>query len=293
MPRPLLRKDPNMIYFKLMDNLGNWLFRYAAALSTGLPVRGYLCNPDKKESFEYFGAFFKDLETVDKLPDGIRTYSQPDFSYSPFPDEIREGDWMLNGYFQSARYFNEALVRKTLVPPPDVVEKLTARYGDWLSRPNVTGISVRRGDYLKYPEYHPFVGKRFFRKAIRSLSETRDFIVCSDDIPWCREFFPRAFPDRNFLIADGDPWHDLILPSLCRHNIISNSSFSWWGAWLNTHPGRRVLAPSRWFGFGYRINSTKDLFPPEFEVIPCHQDAIPFLYGIGRMAAKRLGLMKR
>ena len=112
------------------------------------------------------------------------------------------------------------------------------------------GVSVRRGDYLRLPHRHPFVGRGFLRRALEAFPEGTGYLVCSDDLPWCRRFFtPRRFPGRRFWFVEGmSPLRQLWAQSLCAHNVISNSSFSWWGAWLNATPGRRVLAPTRWFG---------------------------------------------
>ena len=141
-------------------------------------------------------------------------------------------------------------------PDSERIASLEGRFGDWLSRPGVTGISVRRGDYLRKAAWHPFVGERYFRDCIARLPDVRDFIVCSDGMGWCKKFFPKAFPGRHFLFVEGESvLNQLYVHTLCANNIVSNSSFSWWGAWLAERRRRAegvkgvTLAPSMWLGY--------------------------------------------
>ena len=115
-------------------------------------------------------------------------------------------------------------------------------------------LHVRRGDYLK-PKFWEnagcLCGVPYYRRAIaeiRRRTGEAHFYVFSDDPEWCRANLPldetAVFVDWN---KKADSWQDMMLMSLCRHNIICNSTFSWWGAWLNNNPGKTVLAPDRWF----------------------------------------------
>ena len=243
-----------MVYFNLHGRLGNQLFQYAAALSLGKgKAVGVTSNPRALASIRDAGPLFSGLEIVPQAPEGAMLVRQPNmFGPVEFPEP--EGrDLLLDGFFQDERYLDDALVRRAYAIPREMEQRLRARFGAALAQPQVTSIHVRRGDYLKLPQSHPFVGERYFRDAIARLPGCRQFIVCSDDLDWCRRFFPKTFPDRQFEFADGgSPMEDLFLCSLCRNNIMSNSSFSWWGAWLNGHPDKRVIAPSMWFGFALK-----------------------------------------
>jgi len=84
------------------------------------------------------------------------------------------------------------------------------------------------------------------------------FLVFSDDIGWCKSTFQR--PNIHFIEGERDVV-DLQLMARCKHNIIANSSFSWWGAWLNPHPGKQVFAPQNWFGSEALHHDTRDLIP--------------------------------
>lgn len=241
-----------MIIFpiKHTTNLGNWMFQYAAALSYGEEVAIWPEHPEFVEKVRRYAELFSEIRVLETIPEGVVHYHQPVFGYSPLPRKTAK-DLMIWGYYQSEKFFADAQqIRQIFRVSATREAVLRLRYGEWLSKPNVTGISVRRGDYMRKPQHHPFVGKQFFRDAISKLPECKDFIVCSDDLPWCKRFFPRAFPTKNFLFVEGeDVLNQLYIHTLCQNNIISNSSFSWWGAWLNENPKKRVLAPSLWFGF--------------------------------------------
>ena len=176
----------------------------------------------------------------------------------------RAGDIVLDGVFFSEKYFNKDLVCARYSPTLKIVGHLNGKYGDWLRRPEVTGIHVRRGDYMMCQFDFPFVGRNYYKSAVSRLDGCDDFIVCSDDIEWCKRFFPQAFPNKRFLFSEWNtPLEDMYLLSLCQNNISSNGSFAWWAAWLNSNPSKRVLAPSMWFGFAVpkeRVNPKDILF---------------------------------
>ena len=247
------------------------MFQYATALSVEGNVGAWPEYPGAVDKFLKYVELFPDVKIVPQLPEGITHFHQPDFSYCKIPRESGK-DLMIWGYFQSERFFRDpSLVRARFRMSDQRRKYLQGKYGDWLTRPGVTGISVRRGDYMQKPQHHPFVGKAYFKECLSRLSDVQDFIVCSDEIGWCRAFFQETFPRRNFLFVEGESVLDqLYVHTLCANNIISNSSFSWWGAWLNDCPTKRVLAPSLWFGFDlYRSQEAwKDIYFKGAEIVP-------------------------
>ena len=244
-----------MVYFRIQGNLGNVLFQRAVALSLR---RGRTVGVGDKTSsgqLRQYGRLFEDLEVRTEPPADAVVVRQEKCLPTAFPPDDGR-DLYLEGYFQSENYFDRDLVYAWARPSEERIAALTAKYGAWLSRPGVTGISVRRGDYLTKAAWHPFVGERYFRDCLARLPDVRDFVVCSDGLEWCRRFFPTAFPDRRFLFVEGENVLDqLAVHVLCANNVISNSSYSWWGAWLaherrrRAGLGGRVLAPSMWFGY--------------------------------------------
>lgn len=128
-------------------------------------------------------------------------------------------------------------------------------------------LHVRRGDYVSDARTHAAHGLcsiDYYRAAVRYIIdrvEAPEFFVFSDDIAWARGNLDISHPchylDHN---RGAESYNDMRLMSLCHHHIIANSSFSWWGAWLNPRDDKIVVAPARWFASGNR--RLDDLFPP-------------------------------
>ncbi len=249
-----------MVYIRYdcATNLGNWLFQYLAAKACGGEVAWYAPTPQGREKLGRFQELYADAPICAGLPSGVTICKEPvdgDLSAFRLPN-AKLGDFLLWGFFQDPRLF-PADARVLLACPPEVRKAVHADYGEELSG-NCVGVSVRRGDYLRLPHRHPFVGKRYLRKAIERFPDAETFIVCSDDIPWCKHFFTgHRFPGRRFVFVEGrSVLEQLYVHAFCKHNIISNSTFSWWGAWLNANPGKRVIFPSMWFGFAVKTDAS-------------------------------------
>src|SRR4051812_31915487 len=177
--------------------------------------------------------------------------------FDPFEYDTRfdrlTGSVYLLGYWQSHRYFEDAaaMIRNELQPKSEP----TGRNHEWLCRirqSNSTCIHVRRGDYLKQVNSKNALAvcpASYFRDAMQyvrgHVPDTR-FFIFSDDWSWCRENLSIA--DAMLVDANGpdDANEELRLMAACRHHIISNSSFSWWAAWLAYHPEQIVVAPMHW-----------------------------------------------
>lgn len=258
-----------MIYFKVRGNLGNVLFQYATALSAGVQCRAFTDDPEWGLKEHTMRVMMPGLEVVQKLPPHVKRFVERRFAYDALPDFGNE-DVLLEGYFQSERYFDERRVRSAVAMGPAEERDLKARFPQPFEYEDITSIHVRRGDYLKLPHRHPFVGKDYFRCALKRMPEVRHFLVFSNDVPWCRKFFLQEFPDREFFFSEGlSPSDDMRLQSLCRNHIISNSSFSWWGAWLDPNPDKRVIAPSQWFGYDFekRGEDWQDIYAKGTEIV--------------------------
>lgn len=148
----------------------------------------------------------------------------------------------INGYWQSAHYFDtiRELLLKEFTPlhlPP---------LPNWLNKNNTVAVHVRRTDYL-IDERYGVLDTKYYNKAIDLLKERSadsTFIFFSDDIAWCK----RTFNNPEFIFCEDAKWNkyylQLYLISKCTHQIIANSSFSWWGAWLNINPDKIVIRPT-------------------------------------------------
>lgn len=175
----------------------------------------------------------------------------------PFIKAWKGRNIVLDGYFQSARYFDHCQ------------EEILKAFGfNWPHRAGVCSIHIRRGDYLLYPDKHPVVSTAYLQQAIRHISQHTGllrFMVFSDDIPYCKTLFTSLeYCGFIFDYSEGrTEKEDLELMSGCEHHIISNSTFSWWGAWLNQNPNKMVVSPSKdnWFGPSNSHLDTSDLLP--------------------------------
>ena len=179
----------------------------------------------------------------------VRVRERPENVYSPGLLEVRNG--YIGGYFQVARYYDavrgQLLKAFRLRDIPSAVQNLARMMRVCES----VAVHVRRGDYLNHADVFCLCDESYYAHAvsvIQDLVVEPRFFVFSDDLLWCRESLHLPTETVFVDVASSDhPEFDLYLMSQCRHNIIANSSFSWWGAWLNENQQKRVVAPARWF----------------------------------------------
>ncbi len=241
----------NFVTFKKLGSygrLGNQLFQVSAVLSYAkkhgiehvLPVWSNQWTEGADMSEVFRGPFNIDPNITNQSADD---FVESSMEYAQIPRSRRIN---LQGYFQSELYFDQDLVREALSPElrieNEIVEKNVGLFEGFCS------IHVRRDDYLKYPDIHPFLGTEYYRSAIERMKAEgyQNFLVFSDDSAWCRQNF--VGPEFSFSDRNQKNYEDLFLMSLCSSHIIANSSFSWWGAWLSRNPHKIVIAPQRWFG---------------------------------------------
>jgi len=171
------------------------------------------------------------------------------FSYAKeiFEDNKSRYYW---GYWQHIDYINQvaSLLRQHLIFPPfEDNENMLIQH--LIQTQNAVSLHVRRGDYLQEPLFKDICTEEYYQKSIQYILENLEsplFIVLSDDISWCRS----QFKDLNAIFVEhnskSNSFRDLQLMSQCKHHIISNSSFSWWGAWLNDNSDKIVISPKKW-----------------------------------------------
>jgi len=172
------------------------------------------------------------------------------------PDALKlKGDYLLDGYWQTEKYFKK--YRKMILQEfsfPEKINKKNKEIERKIENEVAVSIHVRRGDYASNKTtnaHHGVLSLRYYKKSIKLINEKIKkplFIVFSDDPKWCKNNLPvpkkSIFIDHN---AGGKSFEDMRLMSLCKHNVIANSSFSWWGAWLNQNQSKIVIAPNSWF----------------------------------------------
>ena len=263
-----------MIYLRLHDRLGNILFMIAAALHLDRNVSVF-CNSSRDLSYvskiiEYLSLPVKIRTPKETITDKHEYYTPTVYksiNYKP------GGVMLLDGYFQSYRYFSKKEVIEWFRCPDDLNEQIQKEWGGILDSKETVCVHVRRGDYLKLPERFPFVGKSYLKKAISKFKENNTvFIFTSDDIAWCKKHFSG---DNIYYSEDKNEFFDLFLASKCKHNILSNSTFSWWGAYLNGNPGKKVIYPQRWYGpvLAKEVEEEKgELIPDNWVTVKCGWD---------------------
>jgi hypothetical protein len=195
------------------------------------------------------------------------------------------GDVYLHGFWQSEKYFTDvaSLIRREFTAKNPAIGKYACDYVATLRHSNgpIVSLHVRRGDlavafespHLRHTVHGKPVSIEYIKSAIARFSSDHRFLVFSDsanDIQWCRQNLRgEGIPQDRLLYSDGhSDIQDMAIMSACDHHVIANSSFSWWAAWLNPSPGKRVIAPSVWSPAG-TANAivTDDLIPADWEMV--------------------------
>lgn len=278
-----------MIITRLHGRLGNQMFQYAAgrALADRLGVSLTLDSRGAELRGEgvLTRVFDLDLATPDILPPlrqraplgyalwrglgqhlgtGPKLRREVGLGYNPDFVDWSDNSY-LHGYWQSERYFAQSaeLIRRDFTFP-EYSNQQNAEMAARIGETNAISLHVRRGDYLTLAA-HVLCDQAYYEAALAQvldgLKGQPTVYVFSDDPQWAKENLPlpcdKVVVDFNG--ADTD-YEDMRLMSLCKHNIIGNSSFSWWAAWLNQTPDRRVAGPAKWFG-DPKLNNP-DILPP-------------------------------
>lgn len=282
-----------MITCNLMGGLGNQIFQIFATISCAINHRKQFKFLNLESlgggfttiRYTFWDKFFYKLKPF--LIDNINIYPtnvirEKDFTFNKLiidENQCKE-DIMLSGYFQSYKYFQEnyQLICR-LIGLQQMKDDLLLKVNlndDLLQ--NTISMHFRIGDYKKLQHVHPIMTKDYYFRAlnyIKSLDSTTNYTVlyfCEDDdiddVIQTINYLKDKFIDYDFIRGkkELEDWEQMLLMSCCHHNIIANSSFSWWGAYLNTHKNKIVCYPSIWFGPSAPHN-TNDLCPSEwFEV---------------------------
>lgn len=223
--------------------LGNMLFEIAAVISLALKNNdNYIFPPwEYQPFFNLHNCFSNSITPTLK-------YQEPYFHYSPILHTNTNNQILdMCGYFQSEKYFEDY---------KDVILSLMTPNIGYGIKYNHTSIHIRRGDYVNLTNEYVQLDISYYKSAMDFI-KSKNYIIFSDDISWCKT----QFTGDNVIFSEGkSPIEDLALQLSCEHNIIANSSFSWWAAFLNKNPSKIVIAPSKWFG-PKLPHDTTDLLP--------------------------------
>ena len=272
-----------MIIVKLMGGLGNQMFQYAAGKSLSvtyneslllditeftnkIKIRDYTVREFGLNNFSipYTVAAW---EIIEKCVPGNKSFFQKliskifkksadciiiteekfhSFKYKP------AHQYYLNGYWQSEDYFKE--IRELLIKEftlSNILNENAKEIGDRINNCESVSLHIRRGDYVTNKTVYNVLGPcslNYYHRSVNYIKEYVSdpyFFIFSDDIEWVKSNFKIEIPFE--IVENIAPEIEMNLMSKCKHNIIANSSFSWWGAWLNANPEKIVIAPKIWF----------------------------------------------
>lgn len=241
--------------------LGNQMFQYSLLL--GIKYKnGYdiIIDPETKNK-SYLFNFFNLSECVINPFIAKNEYRENDFHFNNNIFDV-ETDTNFIGYYQSEKYFSHCkdIVKKEFTFKNEINEKVYDFIKNY-EQTNLISVHVRRGDYLLNPHIHPQPPLDYYTQSMNMLDDgNTTFIFTSDDIKWCKE----NFKNENIIYSEGDLIFDMCLTSSCDGHIISNSTFSWWGAWLGKNNNKKIISPKVWFGEGNSHLDTKDLYCENF-----------------------------
>lgn len=276
-----------MITARLHGRLGNQMFQYAAARALAqrwqvpmaldsrlaerrgegvltrvfdLPLTATPTLPPLKQDAPLRYALWRGLGLSPKF------HRERGLGYNPAFETWQDGSY-LHGYWQSERYFAEiADLIRTDFTFPNFSNNQNAEMADRIQQSNAVSLHVRRGDYVALSA-HVLCDQAYYEAALtpilEGLPQDPTIFVFSDDPEWAKANLP--LPCTKVVVDFNGPetdFEDMRLMSLCTHNIIGNSSFSWWAAWLNANPQKRVAGPGNWFGDAKLTNP--DILPADW-----------------------------
>jgi len=292
----------SQVIARIEGGLGNQLFQYATARSLAdrlgfelmLDLRGLAENADRPYQLDYYQvrASIADDSLLKQLPHWRSSrsgrlksrfsqrfpwlYSYPNFwpnsfAFDPRFEHIARSVFLV-GYWQSEKYFfwnRERLLRDITLLQPLALDSPQIKQ---MHATSSVALHIRRGDYVSNPAaaaMHGVCDLRYYESAVALLQQSlkdAEVFVFSDDLQWARDHLKFGLSTHFVESAGADSGiQDLALMSHCKHHVIANSSFSWWGAWLSVNPEQQVIAPRRWFQDAGV--DTSDVIPARWHVL--------------------------
>jgi hypothetical protein len=293
-----------MIIIRLNGGLGNQMFQYACGrnqafkyetellfdtsllglVTTGssLTKRSYALDVfgiqnNSIDKISQRGKFFLhrilNMLSIKLRGRGIQTknfFVENAFAYNPFIENTTN-DCFLAGYWQSPLYFQnmESLIRNDFQFKPKLNE-VNAKWIREIKSVNAVSLHIRRADFInnKSHSIHGTCSIEYYMHAVNHVASKTNapvFFIFSDDAEWAKNNLKLPYTCHFISGNEGDKSYiDMQLMSNCNHNIIANSSFSWWGAWLNENPDKLVIAPKQWFLDAELNKQTDDLIPQKW-----------------------------
>ena len=297
-----------MITHNLCGGLGNQLFQIFTTIATAIQTRQPFFFIYQETTIgithrtTYWNSLLNRLKPYTRNDDPVvhpmitqkrEIIKESSFNYSPISINYNtENDdlttiYLLDGYFQSYKYFENNFLQicdkigiKTMCAELEpILKDMTIEYQTIIS------MHFRLGDYKTLPLYHPIIPYDYYKNSLEFILQEENLknnicvlyfceeedieMVENDYLKKLRVEFPSCVFKNSTTLGIYEDWKNLLLMSLCSHNIIANSSFSVWGAYFNNNTKKRVCYPSKWFGEALSYNDVSDIFPDEWYKISC------------------------
>jgi len=251
------------------SGLGNQMCVIAATLSLAIDNNVPAVFPDLAyPPYAFYGnTIFSSLKVG-----GNKAFVENVFQETPFTSTVYNeipfrDNLCLRGHYQSYKYFYHNLdkIREAFRLPDNLTEIARTKYAELLNMDNTVGMHVRRGDYMSLQSNYAILTEDYYLRALSEIGDVSKIVVFSDDIEWCI-YNMSSLAERDAFFVKGEmDILDLFLMSKMKHNVIANSTFSWWAALLNENHDKKVIAPIAWFGPARtkdNARETADLMPP-------------------------------
>ena len=231
-----------------IGRLGNQMFQYAALRSLAkkfnydycLSPKDFKLNGEDLDLFDCFILNNEEIKTTDYYKIESKTFSFDDDIFNKCPDNVD-----LWGYFQDVKYFenNETDIKKSFTFKKEYLDIAKHYFYSSFETEEIISLHIRRDDYLNF-EHHPVQSIDYYSNALKFFNRNLKVFVFTDDVEWTRQ--QDIFKSERFFYSiNNNNAVDLCLQTLCKYHIISNSTFSWWGAWLAD--SKKVVKPNLWF----------------------------------------------
>ena len=275
-----------MISCDFFGGLGNNLFQLATVLSIqkkfgydlripSVSNRGDIKKYGQSDTLEFSNLFDNEFIYDDSLNYNFKRYYHTDinpkftdYTYKPFPIE---DNLIYHGHFQSEKYFLGVDIKNELVLKNSNIEYIKDKYSHLLEKKNISLHCRLGGDRVteKMQIFHKNVSSTYYEKALSLIQDYNqdeyNILVFTDNKSLCEKVLEPI--NKNFIFIDNnnDNVLDFTFMSLCNVNIVSNSTFSWWSAYMNKNKDRKVIVTkNEWFGPGYKHFNLKDTFPEDW-----------------------------
>lgn len=274
-----------VITCQIQGGLGNQLFQIFATIAYAMENKDafvFLYDAESSSITKrptYWNSFLLPLLKYTtsvpwQNPIVVREYGFEYNTLPSIPEDMKSSTICLQGYFQSARYFEKYYSQISGLIHLEEQQALMKRiYERTYNFSNTASMHFRLGDYKHLQDCHPIMPYEYYRNCIRHIisnTEIRNFLYfCEQEdelvVSYTISILTKEFESYGCIFTKAsdkiEDWKQVVMMSCCQHNIIANSSFSWWGAYFNANPNKIVCCPDVWFGPKMASHNLKDLFP--------------------------------